>query len=192
MRRAAVLLPLLLLAVSASACGDDQDVVAEAEAGVATVLADRLAVPASAIAVTCPEDLELDPGVAFTCGVTLTDDSAAPTSEVGIDLAVAEDGTVQLQRAVIPVEAAEAYLATSMEPTAEGPVTVDCGAERLIVRSVGETFECTATRTADGVQFHTIVDVTAVDGTVNYRVERTTTTTAPPLPTTAPGTLPTP
>ena len=186
MRRAAA---VVLLVVAIAACGDGQDVVAEAETGVATVLAERLGVPVSAITVTCPEDLQLDPGVAFSCGVVLAGDGES-TSEVTIDLAVADDGTVELQRAVIPVDAAEAYLAAELEPTAEGPVTVDCGADRVLVRSVGESFDCTATRTADGVQFHTIVDVTAVDGTVNYRVERTT-TTAPPT-TAPPGTLPTP
>ena len=170
-------LVVVLLAV-ASGCGDDQDVVGEAETGIAAMLADRLDTPVSSIAVTCPEDLVLEPGRSFSCGVRV-DTGAPATADVQIELAVADDGTIGLQRAVIPADAARDYLAQELAPTAEGPVAVDCGPDRLLVRSVGESFECIATRAADGVQFRVIVDVIAVDGTVDYRVERTTTTAAP-------------
>ena len=170
-------LVLVLLAV-ASGCGDDQDVVGETETGIAAMLAERLDTPISNVAVTCPEDLDLEPGRTFSCGVRI--DAGAPAqADVQVELAVADDGTIELQRAVIPTDAARDYLAQELAPTAEGPVDVDCGPDRLLVRSVGESFDCTATRTADGVQFRVVVDVVAVDGTVDYRVERTTTTAAP-------------
>lgn len=178
---------VVVAGVALAACGDDGDPTGEAEAGVAAVLAERLAVPISDLQVTCPEDLDLEPGATFGCEILVRGDAAGVT----LDLAVADDGTIELQRAVIPADAAEEYLAAELAPTAEGPVSVDCGAQRLLVRSVGETFECTATRSADAVAFHVVVDVTAVDGSVHYRVERTTTTTAATTPTTAPP-LPTP
>jgi hypothetical protein len=173
-RASAVL--LALLSIGAAVGCSDEDLAGEAEAGVAAVLAERLAVPAQSVDVTCPDDLDLEPGATFGCDVAIVGDVAA-ADRYAVDLAVGDDGSIELQRAVIPTDAAAAYLASELGPTAEGPVTVNCGTERLIIRSVGETFECTATRTADGVQFHVVVDVTAVDGSVSYRVERTTTTT---------------
>jgi hypothetical protein len=177
----------VVVVAALAACGDDGDPTSEAEVGVAAVLAERLAVPITDLRVTCPDDLDFDPGATFECEIVVQDDPAAVT----LDLAVADDGTIELRRAVIPADAAEAYLAAELAPTAEGPVSVDCGAQRLLVRSVGESFDCTATRSADAVAFHVVVDVTAVDGSVHYRVEATTTTTVAIPPTTAPP-LPTP
>ena len=57
------------------------------------------------VAVTCPEDLTLLAGTEFSCSVAVGD-----ADPVDVDLAVAADGTVELQRAVVPVEAVEAYL----------------------------------------------------------------------------------
>jgi hypothetical protein len=56
-------------------------------------------------------------------------------------------------------------------------VSVDCGDAPLVVRPVGETFPCTALRAADGMEFVVTVEVTAIDGTVRYRVEPTPPTT---------------
>jgi hypothetical protein len=184
--RAALLAAVVAVGAALGACGDDgQDVATEAEAGVVAVLAERLDVPVSGIAVACPDDLDLEPGSAFSCDVGVTGDGTA-TYEAPIELAVADDGTIELQRAVIPAAAARDYLTAELEPTAEGPVSVDCGPDALLVRSVGESFDCTATRTADGVQFRVVVNVVAVDGTVDYRVERTTTTVGPTTPTSVP------
>jgi Domain of unknown function (DUF4333) len=186
--RAIVFGGFVAVVAALGACGDDgHDVATEAEAGVAAVLAERLDVPIASIGVTCPEDLDPEPGDTFTCDVSVTDDPTA-ASAVAIELAVSDDGTIELQRAVIPTAAARDYLTQALGPTAEGPVSVDCGPQALLVRSVGESFDCTATRTADGVQFRVVVNVVAVDGTVDYRVERTTTTAAPTTPTTRPTT----
>jgi hypothetical protein len=177
------------LAALLGGCGEEKpDVVTEAETGVAAVLDERLDLPTGTVSVACPDELELDPGVAFTCDMTVRGE----VDSTEIDLAVRDDGTVELQRAVIPVDAAESFLTDELAPTAEGPVTVDCGAARIVVRSVGETFDCAATRTADGVVFLVVVEVTAVDGTVRYTVERTTTTAPATVPTTPGSELPTP
>jgi hypothetical protein len=95
-----------LVLLAAAGCGDDAaDATEEAELGVAEVVGDRLGAAAGEVEVVCPDDLEAEPGTEFTCVVAVG--GSAP---VEVSLAVAGDGTVELQRAVVPTEAAEAYL----------------------------------------------------------------------------------
>ena len=175
MRRAALLVVVVVLL---AACGDDDaDPGAEAEDGVAGVVAERLDAEAADITVTCPEDLEVEPGLDFTCEVAVQD--AEP---VDLDLTVADDGTVELRRAVIPTEAAESYLSEQLAPTAEGPVGADCGDEPLLVADVGDELRCEVTRESDGAVRPVVVTVLSLDGSVRYRVEAPTTTTATTTP----------
>ena len=82
--RVAFLAAVSLLAL-VGGCGDDQEVVAEAEAGIAAMLAERLDAPVTAIAVACPRDLAVEPGRTFTCDVTV--DSGVAGGRRGVDRA---------------------------------------------------------------------------------------------------------
>jgi hypothetical protein len=180
--RAALL--ALAVVVAAAGCGATEaepDPIGEAEAGIAAVLAERLDVAEDEILVACPADLEVEVGTAFACAVTI-----GAADPVDVDLAVEADGTVELQRAVIPTDAVETYLAAELAGPAEGPVEPDCGEPPLLVADVGDELRCEVVRTADGAVRPVVVTVLALDGTVRYRVEApaapttTTATTAPP------------
>ena len=182
MRRVAV---PLLAALAFAACGDEEvDPGAEAAAGVADVLAERLDAPTDDVAVTCPDDVSVEPGVDFVCAVAVAD-----ADPIDIDLAVGADGTIQLRRAIVPTEAAEAYLIAELTAPAEGPVTADCGSAPLLVADVGDDLRCEVVRASDGAVRTVTVTVLALDGTVRYRVEAagtvpgsagSTSTTSPP------------
>ena len=166
MRAVAVVVAVIAPAVLA-ACGDDAvDPGAEAAAGVAAVVAERLDADAEAVAVTCPEDLDVEETPTFTCDVAVGDADA-----VEVPLSVAADGTVELQRAVVPTDAAEAYLATELAGPAEGEVRADCGDEPLLVADVGDDLTCEVVRSSDGAVRTVTVTVLGLDGTVRYRVE---------------------
>jgi hypothetical protein len=170
---------------SVAACGDDApDPVTEAETGVAAVIADRLEAGAGDVVVSCPDELDIVAGAAFTCAVAV-----GGAASVDVPLAVAADGTIELRRAVVPTAAAESYLAAELAGAAEGPVEPDCGEAPLLVADVGEELRCEVVRTSDGAVRPVVVTVLALDGTVRYRVEppatvpgstSTTSTTSPP------------
>lgn len=159
-------------------CGQDADRVAEAERQVVAALADRFDDP-DAVEVTCPDDLDLEPGSALACDLTVGD-GTPQRAEFDIN----EDGILVLANAVIPTAAAEAYFVERLVGPAEGEVTVDCGDEPLIVGGVGDAFSCTAVRTADGTSFTVTADITGLDGAVQLQhfVVPTTATTAPAAP----------
>lgn len=170
MRTAAVAVVAFVAGYAVAGCGDDgPDPIAEAEAGVASVIADRLEAKREDIVVTCPEELELEPGVDFVCAV-----GVGPAAPVDVALLVAEDGTVELTRAVIPTAAAEAYLAAELTGPAEGPVQPHCGDAPLLVADVGDELRCEVVRTTDGAVRPVVLTVLALDGTVRYRVEAPT------------------
>ena len=164
-------------AVALAACADD-DRVADAEAAIAAVLAERLDRPVADVGVSCPEDAPLDDGSTLTCDVTVGAGTSQPVA-----FAIAEGGVARLESAVIPVQSAEDYLAAELAGPAASGVEVGCGDDELLVVEVGGEFTCDAVRTADQVTFVVRVEVTSLDGTVRYRVETpatTTTTAAPP------------
>lgn len=171
-------LAVALLFVLLTACGEEEvDPGAEAAAGVAAVLAERLDASPDEVVVTCPDDVSVEPGIDFVCAVAV-----AGADPVDIDLAVGDDGTVQLRRAVVPTEAAEAYLVAELTAPAEGPVTADCGSAPLLVADVGTDVRCEVVRSSDGAVRAVTVTVLALDGTVRYRVEAAA--AAPPVTTT--------
>jgi hypothetical protein len=157
---------LLTLAALAACGGDEVDPGVEAAAGVAGVVAERLGTDAADVAVTCPEDLDVEATPTFTCSVAVGD--AEP---VDVPLSVEKDGTVELRRAVVPTEAAEAYLEAELAGPAEGEVDADCGRAPLLVADVGDDLACEVVRTADGAVRAVTVTVLGLDGTVRYRVE---------------------
>jgi hypothetical protein len=177
----ALVVLVALAAVGAAGCGDDEatDPVAETEAGLRTVRAGRLATDAGDVAVRCPDDVEVVVGTAFTCSVAVA--GAAPFD---VDLGVADDGTVELRKAVIPTADAEAYLAEKLAGPAEGPVVPDCGDAPVLVAAVGDELRCQVVRTGDGATSTVVLTVLGLDGNVRYRVEPvvTTTTTVPAPP----------
>lgn len=160
----------LAVAAGLAGCGDDgPDAASEAAAGVAAVIAERVDVPVEDVEVVCPEDLEVAAGISFSCEVAVAGGEA-----VAIPLKVAADGTIELERAVIPTDAAEAYLTGQLTGPAEAPVATDCGDAALLVAAVGDELRCTAIRTSDGSTHAVVVTVVALDGTVRYRVEPAT------------------
>ena len=165
--RLAACLGPVALAASAAGCGEEpRDPGAEAAAGVAEVVAARLEGAPADVAVTCPEDLEVEGGATFSCDV------AAPGAEpVEVPLSVDAAGAVTLTRAVVPSAAAEAYLEGQLAGPAEGDVAVDCGEAPLLVAAVGSQLRCEVTRASDGAVRSVVLDVLALDGTVRYRVE---------------------
>lgn len=171
----AALASVLLVA----ACGDDEqpDPGEEAAVGVAAVVAERLNTAAGEVRVTCPRDLDVEVTPVFTCAV-----GVAGAEPVEVGLAVAADGTVELQRAVVPTEAAEQYLVGELAGPAEGDVEVDCGDAPLLVADVGDDLRCEVVRVADGAVRTVVVTVVALDGTVRYRVEAPGTVTGPSPP----------
>jgi hypothetical protein len=180
-RPVAVTLAGVVVLAALAACGDDDpppDPAAETEAGIRTVLAERLATDARDVAVRCPDDVEVVAGTAFTCSVAVA--GAAPFD---VDLGVADDGTVELRKAVIPTADAEAYLADKLAGPAEGPVVPDCGDAPVLVAAVGDELRCQVVRTGDGATSTVVLTVLGLDGNVRYRVEPVvTTTTALPAP----------
>ncbi|MDQ3293569.1 MAG: DUF4333 domain-containing protein [Actinomycetota bacterium] len=166
------------MALVAVSCGEEEDPVVEVEAGVAAVLAERLGSTVEAVTVDCPADAALEEGAELACAVSVAGDDA-----VDLRLVIGPAGSVELTRAVVPTDDAEAYLVGQLTRPAEGPVDVDCGEQTLVVRDVGETFPCEVRRQADGATFDVTVTVFSLDGQVRHRVEPTTTTTplaAPP------------
>jgi hypothetical protein len=158
---------VVLLTVALAACGDDEaDPGAEAAAGVAGVVAERLGTDVADVVVTCPEELDIEATPSFTCSVSVAD--AEP---VDVPLSVASDGTVELQRAVVPTDAAETYLEGELAGPAEGDVDADCGEAPLLVADVGDDLSCEVVRAADGATRTVTVTVLGLDGTVRYRVE---------------------
>lgn len=165
----------------AAACGDDSPSPAEeAEAGIAAVVAERLAsagTTSGAVAATCPDDLDPSVGETFACEIVVGD-----SDPVVVELSVQGSGTVELRRAVIPTAAAEDYLVGELETPAEGPVSVDCGDAPLLVADVGDELRCEVARRSDGALRTVTVTVVATDGTVRYVVEAPTSTTSAPAP----------
>lgn len=148
-------------------CGEDPvDPGVEAAAGVAAVVAERLGADAGAVDVTCPEDLDVEASPSFSCSVAV-----AGARPVDLPLSVGADGAVELRRAVVPTDAAEAYLAQELAGPAEGEVRADCGEAPLLVADVGDELVCEVVRSADGAVRTVTVTVLALDGTVRYRVE---------------------
>lgn len=154
--------------LAACGVGDRADPVDAVESGLAGVVADRLDVAAAAVIVSCPPDGEVDAGAELECSVAVGEGEAATT--VTVPLAIGTDGEVVLRSAVVPTDAAEAYLADELAVVAEGPVEVACGTDALLVIAVDATFACAATRT-DGGAFTVTVTVEALDGAVRYEVE---------------------
>jgi hypothetical protein len=178
-RRSRLLLGAALVPVLAlGACGDDEaDPTAEATAGIAAVVAGRVGVAPTQVAVACPEELVVEAGVEFTCAVTI-----AEADPIDLDFAVTIEGVVELQRAVVPTADAETYLAGQLAGPAEGAVQVDCGEAPLLVADIGDQLRCDAVR-PDGTPHTVVVEILTLDGTVRYQVEPAngaTTTTAPP------------
>lgn len=156
-----------VLSLGLAACGDDgPSAVEEAEAGIADVVARRLGAAAGHVVAACPDDAAVEPGVTLRCQVVVGGD--AP---VTLDLAVGDDGGVDLQHAVIPTAAAEAYLARELATAAEGPVSPDCGDTALLVAAVGDQLRCSVVRQSDGAVRSVVVTVLSNDGTVRYLVE---------------------
>jgi hypothetical protein len=170
-RRAGAVLAAVA-AVALGACGSEQDRVGEAEAGIAEVFADRLAV--DDVAVACPEDAELEAGTELACTVSV---GGADPQEVAF--AIGDGGAVRPTVAVIPTAAVEGHLAVELAAAAEGEVDADCGDAPLVVHDVGGTFTCAVVRASDGVAFDVTVEVRSLDGSVTYTVAATTTTTPP-------------
>ena len=168
MTRNAIVAAAVAVVALAAGCGAD-DRVADTEAAIASVLAQRLDEPAAAVAVACPDDADLDEGSTIECEVAI---SGSDAQRVGLEIGA--EGGATLTSAVIPAEAAEAYLVTELSGPAQSEVTVDCGPRPLLVGAVGDTFTCEVVRETDGVAFDVTVEVAALDGTVRYRVETTT------------------
>ena len=61
-------------------------------------------------------------------------------------LEVGADGHATLTSAVIPTQAAEAYLAGELAGPAQSDVTVDCGDLALLIGAVGDALTCEAVR----------------------------------------------
>lgn len=170
MRAAAAMVVATVAVALGGGCGDDEepDPVAEAEVGIAAVVAERLDAKGTDVAVDCPAELELAPGTEFACAITV-----AGAEPVDVALAVTADGAVELRRAVIPTAAAEAYLAAELAGPAESPVEPDCGDTVLLVADVGDDLRCQVIRASDGSVYPVILTVLSLDGTVRYRVEPT-------------------
>jgi hypothetical protein len=163
---------ILLAAGLLAACGS-ADRVGETEDAVAAVLAERLDHEIDAVEVTCPDDADLADGASLECEVAV--DGEGPQA---LALEIGAEGNARLISAVIPTSAAEAYLVDELAGPAQSDVEVDCGDAPLLIGAVGDTFTCEAVRASDGAAFDVTVELTAVDGTVRYRVETTTTTSA--------------
>ena len=167
------------LAVVLGACSSE-DRVAEAEEVLAAALGERLSgAEARQVSVTCPDNASLDTGSTLHCDVAVGEDAGQ-----SVAFTIDDESGVELASAVIPTADLEAYLVDELTPPAEGPVEVDCGDDTVLVESVGGTVTCEVVRASDGSRFEVVVEVTAVDGTVTYEVQpssTTTTTTAPPV-----------
>ena len=118
---------------------------------------------------TCPDDADLAEGATLDCDVAVDGGEAQRVA-----LEVGADGHATLTSAMIPTQAAEAYLVGELAGPAQSDVTVDCGDLALLIGAVG-AFTCEAVRASDGAAFDVTVEVGALDGTVRYRVETTTT-----------------
>jgi hypothetical protein len=171
---------VVALAAVVAGCGD-ADRVENAEGGIAAVIADRVGATSSgSVDVSCPAGASLDPGATMTCAVRIDDADAQP-----VDFVVTGDGEIALVSAAVPTDAAEAFLVDKLEASAGVPVTVDCGSEPLIVRAVGDTFTCEASRVSDGSTFAATVRAVTVGGELEYQVVPGPTTTLPTSTTTA-------
>ena len=178
MSRAPLAIVLGLVVVLAACSSEDR--VAEAEEVLAAALGDRLGGDdAPRVAVTCPDDASLDAGSTLHCDVAVGEDAGQ-----SVAFTIDDESGVELASAVIPTADLVAYLVAELTPPAEGPVEVDCGEDTVLVESVGGTVTCEVVRASDGSRFEVVVEVTAIDGTVTYEVQpssTTTTTTAPPV-----------
>lgn len=171
-------------AVGVAGCGEEGRV-DNAEGGIAAVIAERIGSSSGDVDVSCPADATLDPGATMTCDVQVDDAEAQP-----VDFTVTGDGEIALMSAAVPTEAAEAFLIDKLQASAGVPVTVDCGSEPLIVRPVGDTFTCEASRSSDGSTFAATVRAVTVGGQLEYQVVPGPTTTLPTVPPSTTTTLP--
>lgn len=166
--RRVVFLVAPVLALTACGGGAGARPVEAVEAGLAAVVADRLDGGGTDVTVTCPSGGDLDAGAELECAVAVGVGGEVTT--VAVPLGIDDDGEVVLRSAVVPVVAAEAYLADELAAAAGGPVEVACGTGALLVVAVDATFACAATR-ADGGTFTVTVTVEALDGAVRYQVD---------------------
>jgi hypothetical protein len=157
--------------VALAACGDGADRVAETETAIAGVLEERLtdAGLEGEVAVTCPDDADLEAGSRLVCDVAV---GAAGAQAVAFD--IGPEGELALAVSVIPAVAAEDHLAGELSAAAGDDVEVSCGDEPLLVGEVGDQFECEAVR-GDGATFTVAVELTGLDGAVRYDVATTST-----------------
>jgi len=174
--RAVVLAAGLIGLLGLTGCGDD-DRIGDVEEAIATVLVERLGDAAGEVTVACPDDAALAAGDTLVCAVAV---DSADAQEV--TFLVGDDGTVELGTSVIPVAAAEDYLAGELAGVAETSVEVRCGDDPLLVGAVGDHFTCDAVR-SDGASFEVTVEITGLDGAVRYEVETTSTVTSTPTST---------
>jgi hypothetical protein len=152
-----------------AACGaGGGDQLAAAEEEVAVLIAGHLERDAGDVVVDCSQAGAGDPGPGDLLDCRVEADGGEPQL---LRLAVGEDGTADLVTAVIPVRAAESYLAGELGGAAGSSVAVSCGDRPLVVGEVGDAFTCRAERAGDGGAFAIEVEITAPDGTVRYRVE---------------------
>jgi hypothetical protein len=174
-RGSAALLAPAAAALALGACGDDDaDAAAAAAEGIAAVVAERLGTDLVDVVVGCPADLDVAEGARFSCSVAVG--GSAP---IDVPLVVAADGTVELERAVVPTDAAEAYLVAELTGPAGTAIEAECGDSPLLVAAVGEELRCEVTRTDDGTVRPVVVTVLALDGTVRYDVGAATGPSAP-------------
>jgi hypothetical protein len=172
-----VVVVLAVVGLAAAGCGDG-DRVSNAEEGIAAVIADRMGdMSKGGVDVSCPADADLVAGATMTCGVRVDGADAQ-----AVDFTVTGDGEIALQSAAVPTSAAEAFLVDKLEASAGVPVAVDCGDDPLIVRAVGGTFTCEATRSSDGSTFAATVKAVTVGGELEYQVVPGPTTTVPTTP----------
>jgi hypothetical protein len=142
-------------------CGGGGSEVADAERALAAALAGDLGVEEDDVLVTCPPDADLSAGAELTCEVSVEGAGAQ-----AVPVAMGDGGRATLAAAVIPTDAAEDHLASTLG--LDGAM-VSCGDVALLVGTVGETFRCEVADGDDPARAYEL-EVTSVTGEVRHRL----------------------
>lgn len=161
-RRLAVLVVVPALAGLAGCSGDAYDVAkAEREIG---LFVDRTFEGVETGEVTCPDDIDAKEGTKFDCTAEVEG------QDLRIEVTMTDDdgnATFEAAQAVLDLTRAEEAMGSDIGAQVGAAVEVDCGERDFLVKSPGDTFECTASD-EDGNSVTLVATVTDTDGHIQY------------------------
>lgn len=157
-----LILPLCAAALALTACGSTSLDLDKAEALIADAVVEQ--VGADVDSVTCPEDVEADPGGTFECEVTAADGTRGQALVTQKD----DEGNVSISAPFVHTANLEDRIADDLRRQVGGQVELEC--PMIVVGEKDATFECEAS--GDGDTATVLVTQKDDQGNVRYEIQQ--------------------